>query len=299
MTIRLGIIGLSEGNGHPYSWSAIFNGYDPQAMENCGFPVIPRYLEAQEWPAARIGDAQVTAVWTQKREISEHIARATLIPHVCESVQDLVERCDAILLARDDAENHWQFAEPVLRAGKPIYIDKPAALSAQDLKKLYDAERYSGQIFTCSALRYAKELQLDSSMKASIGDLRSVIAVTPKSWAKYGIHIIEPVLRLLPQRDAPVACSTLGPGKDGRASLLVRATSGIDLALHAVGDTPATIRMQVNGEKGMLELSFDDSFNAFRNALFDFIDGIKREAVNSPPVFNYRAINLLEAGLKP
>jgi hypothetical protein len=28
MTVRLGIIGASPGNGHPYSWSAFFNGYD-------------------------------------------------------------------------------------------------------------------------------------------------------------------------------------------------------------------------------------------------------------------------------
>jgi hypothetical protein len=28
--IKLGIIGASKGNGHPYSWSAIFNGYDAQ-----------------------------------------------------------------------------------------------------------------------------------------------------------------------------------------------------------------------------------------------------------------------------
>lgn len=26
--IRLGMVGMTEGNGHPYSWSAIFNGYD-------------------------------------------------------------------------------------------------------------------------------------------------------------------------------------------------------------------------------------------------------------------------------
>lgn len=26
--ISLGIIGMTPGNGHPYSWSAIFNGYD-------------------------------------------------------------------------------------------------------------------------------------------------------------------------------------------------------------------------------------------------------------------------------
>ena len=24
--IRLGVIGMTEGNGHPYSWSAILNG---------------------------------------------------------------------------------------------------------------------------------------------------------------------------------------------------------------------------------------------------------------------------------
>ena len=39
--LRLGVLGLSEGNGHPYSWSAIFNGYDPQAMASCPFPDIP------------------------------------------------------------------------------------------------------------------------------------------------------------------------------------------------------------------------------------------------------------------
>ena len=35
--IRLGMIGMNDGNGHPYSWSAIFNGYDPIEMENALF----------------------------------------------------------------------------------------------------------------------------------------------------------------------------------------------------------------------------------------------------------------------
>ena len=43
--LKIGIIGYSEGNGHPYSWSAIFNGYNRVLMESCGFTVIPRYLE--------------------------------------------------------------------------------------------------------------------------------------------------------------------------------------------------------------------------------------------------------------
>ena len=33
--LRLGVVGLSEGNGHPYSWSAIFNGCDMAYMKDC------------------------------------------------------------------------------------------------------------------------------------------------------------------------------------------------------------------------------------------------------------------------
>ncbi len=42
--IRLAMLGMIEGNGHPYSWSAIVNGYNPKEMAQCPFPVIPQYL---------------------------------------------------------------------------------------------------------------------------------------------------------------------------------------------------------------------------------------------------------------
>ena len=46
--IRLAMLGMVEGNGHPFSWSAIINGrYDAEAMARCGYPVIPQYLGAQ------------------------------------------------------------------------------------------------------------------------------------------------------------------------------------------------------------------------------------------------------------
>ena len=35
--LSLGLIGVSEGNGHPYSWSAIFNGYDKKKWKNVDF----------------------------------------------------------------------------------------------------------------------------------------------------------------------------------------------------------------------------------------------------------------------
>ena len=44
MIIKTGMIGISSGNGHPYSWSAIVNGYDEIEIKKCRFKVIPNYL---------------------------------------------------------------------------------------------------------------------------------------------------------------------------------------------------------------------------------------------------------------
>ena len=42
--LRLGLIGTSKDNGHPYSWSAIINGYDKKKIKNCGYTIISNYL---------------------------------------------------------------------------------------------------------------------------------------------------------------------------------------------------------------------------------------------------------------
>ena len=35
--VKIGVIGMSPGNGHPYSWSAIINGdYNEKAMQKQG-----------------------------------------------------------------------------------------------------------------------------------------------------------------------------------------------------------------------------------------------------------------------
>ena len=69
--LRLAMLGMVPGNGHPYSWSAIFNGYDPQEMANCPYPAIPQYLgkEPKESVAYKIAAAAVP-----------ELAEKTLIP---------------------------------------------------------------------------------------------------------------------------------------------------------------------------------------------------------------------------
>ena len=120
--IKLGIIGMSEGNGHPYSWSAICNGFESNYMQKCPFPVIPEYLSKEKYPDNFIKDAEVTHIWTQKREYSEHIAKAAKISNIVDNAIDMIGEVDGVLLARDDAENHYEMCKPFVEAGIMIYI---------------------------------------------------------------------------------------------------------------------------------------------------------------------------------
>lgn len=296
MFIKLGVIGMSEGNGHPYSWSAIFNGYDPDNMRHCGFPVIPQYLAEQPWPQARIANAQVTRVWTQDSTLTRHIADAALIETAVDDVQQLCIGVDAVLLARDDAEQHLSLAAPALKAGLPIYIDKPIALSQRAMDDLYALEQYPGQIFTCSAMRYSPELQLSTQDREQVGPLREIHAVTPKSWNKYAVHIIEPVLNMLDPDDTPVEMERSAGASQGSA-LCVRWKSGVITRFVATGvDSSAPISLRVIGARSWQDKIFHDSFTAFKAALQDFVNGIRSKSIRSPESFNRKVVSLIEAG---
>ncbi len=90
--IRLAILGSSPGNGHPYSWAAMFNGYDRNAMtQECPFAGIPQYLNKEPTETLRIPGATVTHVCCigDGGFTAEHVAKCSLIPHVVEKPADV------------------------------------------------------------------------------------------------------------------------------------------------------------------------------------------------------------------
>lgn len=294
--LKLGVIGLSSGNGHPYSWSAIFNGYDPVAMEDCGFPVIPRYLEQQQFPKDAIAEAQVTHVWAQDKGIASHIAKAALIDNVVDHYTDMIGKVDGVLLARDDAETHYEFAAPFLNAGIPIYIDKPLALSVTEAQQLINLQQYPGQLFSCSALRYAKEFKLSESELAQLGRLRHIHATVPKDWDKYAVHVIEPLLMLAKERGTIV--HTQAWRNKGATTLAVEFSEGLQVLVSTLGSSTAPLALRVMGDSGWKDLFFQDTYFAFKSTLFDFVQGIIHKDVRIETELMFEVIELIEAGRK-
>ncbi len=294
--LKLGIIGISKGNGHPYSWSAIFNGYDPKFMKDCPFPVIPDYLSKQKFPSDAIKNAHVTHIWTQNKKTSLHIAKSNKIENIVDSYQNMIGKVDAILLARDDSENHYKISKPFIEAGLPIYIDKPLATTINVAKKIFNLEKYSGQVFSCSALSYAKEFQITEQTKKQIGRIRHIDAIVMKDWKKYGIHIIEPVLKIIGDQEKIKQINVMGKGD--HKIVVVKWTNQLTTTFTTLGKLPTPITIRIFGEKKHVKLEFKDTFFAFKKALQTFVNIVQKKENPIPKEFTLNVIKTIEKGSK-
>ena len=291
--LKLGIIGMSEGNGHPYSWSAIFNGYNSAVMQDCPFPVIPKYLGKQIFPDDAIPNATVTHIWTQDKSISEHIAAASLIDNIVENYRDMIGAVDAVLLARDDPENHKEMSRPFLEAGVPIYIDKPLALSVAKAEEIYSFQKYDGQIFTCSALGYADEFDPAVIDFNSLGKLKQIKATIMKDWQKYGVHIIEPVLKII--GDQGLVKKYNATQSEGTRTVDIIWETDLITTFATTGNTQSPLEITLDGVNGSKTLLFKDTYSAFKNALTAFVDAIRTQK-SVQKEFVLKVIDVIEKG---
>ncbi len=291
--LRIGIIGLSEGNGHPYSWSAICNSYDVQEMKDCPYPSIPDYLGQEAWPQSMIANAKVTHIWTQDAKISKSIAKASLIPTIVDKLEDLIPLVDAIILARDDAENHLAMSLPFINAGLPIFIDKPFALTLSDAHQMLEAQQYENQIFSCSSLRFSKDLELSVNELAELGKVQYVEASIPKYWDSYAVHILEPIISQLPKRGKLVDVTTFE--KNGIKTAYIE-WENVAANLKVTGSTPTTLAIRFMGENKQIDKIFTDSFYSFKRSIEAFISVALKNSANISRLETLEIVDIIERG---
>lgn len=270
--IKLGIIGMSEGNAHPYSWSSIINGkFDGKEIAEIGYPAVADYLEANR-DTIGMDDARVTCVWTQDKQISESIAQSSGIELVAINLEDMIGKVDAILLMRDDPENHVKMARPFIDADIPVFIDKPLASNYPDLAYFSKAVENGKFIMSSSSMRYANECRIAKQQLNSLGDLHLITAVGKKDWFKYGVHMLEAVFALL---DDPIPVSVLNIGKEGKAVVSVELENGTIITLHLFEKISGVFQITLFGEKGKLLFDIKNSYSMFRDNIIEFIRSVK------------------------
>jgi hypothetical protein len=293
-TLRFAMLGMIDGNGHPWSWSAIVNGYNREKLAACPYPVIPQYLNARPVGTVGIAGARVTHLWTDRPAEAPAVAAASLIAHVVERPQDVIGHVDGVFIATDDGYDHVERARPFVEAGLPVFVDKPLALSIADLRTFIRWRETGARILSSSGLRFAPELDTLLPLSPQIGTLRWISALSCKTWERYGIHLLEPVFRIVGPGFVSVR---LEASENYQIAHLIHA-SGLEITLPVIKDGGATFgTMHVCGTAGQTTFKFSDTYTGFRRQLVSFIDYVRTGVEPYPFAETVEMMAVLIAGI--
>ena len=289
MVVRLGVIGLSDGNGHPFSFSAIINGYDGNVLRSSGWEVIANYLDFVPKEDFINSRAKVTHVWTQDVQTSKNISLSCRVPNVCKSPEEMIGQVDGVVIARDDWQSHLSIASKFLYSDTPVFVDKPLTL---DLGELSFFEPYlkSGHLMSCSGFRYAKEI---SGFQLNLKELTHVNATVVNDFERYGIHILEALAAIDAEFLKPVEITKL-PGT--LEAFLMKYQNAPTVQLTCLGASSKIFDISFFGKKENFSISISDNYSAFKKTLSHFLAMVETRKVAIDPEETISLMLMLIAG---
>lgn len=213
--IRIGIIGLDTS--HSTAFTELLNGSsdDPLVRE---FEVVAAYPYGS------------TTIPTSRDRIPGYIETVKKFGvEITESIAELLDKVDCVLLETNDGRLHLEQAVEVFRSGKICYIDKPLGATLGEAIAIYEmADRYGASVFTSSALRYSPQnaaLRRGDFGKILGADCYSPHTVEPThpDFGFYGIHGVETLYTLMgtgceavTRINSPIGDIVSGRWSDGR-----------------------------------------------------------------------------------
>lgn len=213
--LRVGVIGLDTS--HAPAFAKVLND-SSHASHVPGCKVVAAYPKGS--PDIESSTSRVAGYTKQFEEMGIEIV---------DSIPALLLKVDAVLLETNDGRPHLEQVRPVLKAGKPVFIDKPIAGSLSDAITIFaEAEELGVPVFSASSLRYIKFGQ--EVRDGLVGEVTGADTYSPASleathpdlfW--YGIHGVEALFTVMGPGCEEVTRVTskdydlvVGKWKDGR-----------------------------------------------------------------------------------
>ena len=262
--LKLGIIGLDTS--HVLVFSDTFNNpASKQAMKGARVTVA--------WPGGSPDvPSSISRVAGYTAELKDKFG-VTIV----DSPEAVAQACDAILLTSLDGRTHpGQFAK-IAPFGKPVFMDKPFAVSTADAKAMFAmAKKHNVKLFSSSSLRFTEALVkvVTPENKATVkgADFCGASAHEPTNpglyW--YGIHAVEMLYTTMGRGCRSVRCVSnadydvaTGIWADGRLGT-VRGNRTGNYEMHGlVHFEKTTVQVNVQTQVKPFYASLAEAFLAF------------------------------------
>lgn len=193
------------------------------------------------------------------------------------TIPELIEKVDAVLLESVDGRPHLAQALPVLKSGKPMFIDKPLAGTLADAIAIdMLAKKYKARWFSSSSLRFAPSIyrfRVDETLNKSV---RGAAAWSPCSLEKthpdlfwYGVHGVEILYTVMGE-----GCESVTRTAAGNTDLVVGVWKGGRVGtFRGIRDGKADYGAVVFGEKNIELTGKYEGYGPLVDQIVKFFEG--------------------------
>jgi len=211
------------------------------------------------------------------------------------SIEALLKEVDVVLLESVDGRPHLEQIVPVLKARKPVFVDKPVAGTLADAIAIYElAKDYEVPIFSSSSLRFSPGIigmRDDDRVGKVLGcEARGPCTLEPNHpdlfW--YGIHGVETLFTIMGTgcKDVTRARSdgtelVVGVWDDGRIGTF----RGLRAGAHGYGAT-------VYGDKGIAQ---SGGYDGYKPLVVEIVKFFKSGTPPMPPEETLEIYAFMEA----
>jgi predicted dehydrogenase len=144
--VRIGLVGLDTSHASTFT-SILHNPDDPFHIP--GARVVAAYPGGS--PDMPISISRVTGFANELRD--------TYGVRIMDAPEDVAEACELVFILASDGRVHPAMFRAVASCGKPVFIDKPFAVSSSDAQDMFTLAGETGtRVFASSAFRYADGL---------------------------------------------------------------------------------------------------------------------------------------------
>jgi hypothetical protein len=185
---RVGVIGLDTS--HSLAFTKLL--FDAKGEEYHGYKVTAAYPFGSKSLALSKERIPLQTVEIKKYDVK-----------IVDSISALLDEVDVVLLETNDGRLHLEQALEVIKAKKPMFIDKPMAASLKDAKAIFAAAKQNQvPVFSSSSLRFMPavvDIRNNKYGKVLGAETFSPATIEPTHpdlfW--YGIHGVETLFALM------------------------------------------------------------------------------------------------------
>ena len=260
--LKIGIVGGAK-KYHGMTFSQMLNGYDRENAVKLNWSAI-RNAQAEGATAA--------CIWDEDPADAKEVAEICNIPEIASHYEDMIGSVDGVIIVDDCSMQHQKKAIPFLKAGIPVFIDKPLSTDYKEAQAIVDcAAKSNALMMSTSVLRFAREAEAARKNPEKWYTGMSMCKESMGNFIFYGIHSLELMHSII----GPGIKSVRNVGRKGEDIIAVKWNNGRTFMVAASENIMGGFEITLFGKTASEFIKVVDFDYAYSTALNEFIKIIK------------------------